>query len=67
VDNYQGVKLSVADRSTAEDPYSPRYTATEIGAGAQVLFVGADIGIDPFEIVDLVTGFLFIDLRNDDY
>jgi hypothetical protein len=67
VDNYQGIKLSVADRSTADDPYSPRYSPTEIGAGVHLFLPGVDVGIDPFEVLDLVTGFLFIDLRKDDY
>lgn len=66
VDNYEGIKLSVADRSTSDDS-SPRYSRTEIGAGAHVLLPGVDIGIDPIEVLDFATGFLLIDLRKDDY
>lgn len=38
----------------------------EIKIGAHILLVGADVGIRPVDILDVVTGFFFIDLNNDD-
>jgi hypothetical protein len=29
--------------------------------------IGLDVGLDPFEVLDLATGLLLIDLRDDDY
>ena len=34
--------------------------------GVQVLIVGADAGVEPLELLDLVTGIFLIDLRADD-
>lgn len=59
IDNYAGLSFSFLG-------FTPEYSPTEIGAGCQLFLVGADIGVDPIEIVDLALGFLFIDLRGDD-
>ena len=60
-----GVQVSIAD-VTAEDDVGPDYGPAEIGLGAQVLIVGVDAGVEPLELLDLVTGLFFIDLRADD-
>jgi hypothetical protein len=65
IENYGGISVSVAD-GAAGGPFSPNYSSTEIEAGFQLLIIGLDIGIDPLEVLDLATGFLFIDLRGDD-
>lgn len=65
VESRSGVQVSLADASETGGA-GPDYGPAEFGAGAQALVVGLDVGIDPVEIVDLLTGFLFIDLRNDD-
>ncbi len=44
----------------------PDYGYGEVGAGFQALFLGVDVGVDPVEALDLVLGFLFIDLTGDD-
>jgi len=61
-----GIAVSVADVTTPDAVVGPGYSFTEIGASAQAILVGFDVGIDPIEALDLVTGFLFIDLRGDD-
>ncbi len=66
VDQKAGIQVSVADRTTQGDD-GPRYSSTEVGAGFQALLVGVDLGLDPVEVLDLVTGLLLIDLRGDDY
>jgi hypothetical protein len=65
IENYGGISVSVAD-GTSEGPFSPNYSSTEIEAGFQALILGVDVGIDPYEILDLAAGFFFIDLRGDD-
>ena len=44
----------------------PHYGAVEVGLGLQAVLVGFDLGIDVWEIVDLVTGIVFIDPVEDD-
>jgi hypothetical protein len=60
-----GVQASVLDATTSVGP-GPDYSTTEIGAGVQAAIIGVDVGIDPVEIADLLAGFFFLDLRNDD-
>ncbi|MFA6294405.1 MAG: hypothetical protein WC637_21625 [Victivallales bacterium] len=60
-----GVQASVIDASAAGG-VGPDYGPAEIGAGLQILIIGLDIGVDPFEMADLLTGFFLVDLRNDD-
>jgi hypothetical protein len=60
-----GIQASLAD-ATIEGPIGPDYGPTEIGAGVQALLVGVDVGVEPLDMLDLLTGFLFIDLRDDD-
>ena len=38
-----------------------------VGAEVTVLPVGVSIGIHPVEILDAALGFLFIDIKKDDY
>jgi len=60
-----GAQVSVVD-ATAEGNIGPDYGVAEIGLGAQALIVGVDVGVDPLELLDFVTGIFFIDLRGDD-
>jgi len=65
-DSMSGAQLIVV-QSTSEGKQAPGYAPDEVGAGVQLGIVGADAGVAPIEVLDLVAGFLFIDLRNDDY
>ncbi|MBC2715402.1 MAG: hypothetical protein HF978_08845 [Desulfobacteraceae bacterium] len=65
IENYSGMGVSFLD-TTGNGSFSPNYSPTEIGASFQLLIVGADIGVDPVEVLDLATGFIFIDIRGDD-
>jgi len=38
----------------------------EVKVGIHFILVGADVGIRPVDILDLVTGFFFIDINDDD-
>jgi hypothetical protein len=65
-ESYAGADIGVLERS-AESEYSPGYGPSEVGAGVHLAIVGLDVGVSPLEIVDLVAGLLFLDLRDDDY
>ena len=65
IESRSGVQASIAD-VTAEGGVGPDYGPAEIGFGVQILVVGADAGVEPLELLDLVTGLFLIDLRADD-
>jgi hypothetical protein len=64
-ENDHGVEVSVVDASSGFG-FDPGYTATEFGLGFQAAILGIDLGIDPFEIVDLAAGLVLLDPRGDD-
>lgn len=45
----------------------PEYSPTEFGLSLQALVVGVDIGIDPVEFLDLISGLVMFDARKDDF
>jgi hypothetical protein len=63
---YSGVSLSVAEASF-ETGYEPDYSPSEVGIGFQLLILGIDVGIDPLEVGDLISGLVGIDLVGDDF
>ncbi len=64
-ENDHGVEVSVVDASSGFG-FGPGYGATEFGAGFQAAILGIDLGIDPFEILDLAAGLVLLDPRGDD-
>lgn len=61
----KGIKLLGVD-ATDDLPHEPGYSPTEINAGFQVLVVGGEIGFDPVELGDFISGFIMHDPRGDD-
>jgi hypothetical protein len=61
-----GAEISVVD-ATIEGGMSPDYGMTEFGFGFQAFLFGVDVGVDPFEILDFVVGFLTFDPMDDDF
>ena len=61
----KGIILMGVD-ATDDTDYPPRHAPVEIQIGAQALIIGADVGIDFWEIGDFFTGLVLIDLRKDD-
>jgi len=61
-----GVEVSVADGTTG-GATDPNYGMVEFGADAQILIVGFAVGVEPFEVLDFVLGFLTIDFAEDDF
>ena len=66
LESKSGAELSVAD-ATVDGSMDPNYGLAEFGVDFQALIVGAAVGVDPFEVLDLVLGLLTIDLAEDDY
>lgn len=46
---------------------SPTYGVGEIGGGGMLWLVGADIGVDVYELADFAAGFALVDFAKDDY
>ena len=65
LESRSGIQVSVAD-GTADTNIGPDYGPTEIGVGVHLLIIGLDVGVEPLELLDFVTGLVFIDLRDDD-
>jgi hypothetical protein len=58
-----GAQVSLADVSAG----GPYYGPLEVGFEIQPLLVGVNVGVGIWEIVDFITGFVFIDLQDDDF
>jgi hypothetical protein len=65
MDSKNGAEISIIDAS-AEAGDEPQYGIAEFGIGAQVLIIGADVGVDPWEAVDFLAGIITIDPVHDD-
>lgn len=65
-ENLKGVVIAGVD-ATDDTSCGPDYGQSEIAAGAHLLIVGAEAGIDPAEICDFISGFFFLDLGRDDF
>ena len=65
MENYAGADISVFGVSTKG--FGPNYGMAEIGVGVQAGSPGLDVGLDPLEALDLLLGFVFVDLQDDDF
>ncbi len=61
-----GARLLITG-DTTQGENSPGYAPDEFGAGAQLGLLGADAGVSPVELLDLLGGFFLIDIRGDDF
>jgi hypothetical protein len=64
-----GLEISFLDLTpdTDDAKHTPHYGPAEIGAGLQLVIVGVDVGVEPYELLDFVAGLVTIDLRDDDF
>ncbi len=67
LESFAGVEVSVADLTQEEDDHAPHYGLAEFGAGFQLLIIGIDIGVEPFEAFDFLAGIFLFDPIGDDY
>ena len=66
LESKSGAEVSVAD-VTLEAGLGPDYGMAEAGLGFQFALVGVDVGVDPFEILDLIVGLFTFDPMDDDF
>lgn len=65
LESHNGASVSVVD-ATVDGGIGPDYSPSEIGLGFQLGVIGLDFGLDPVEGVDLLTGLVTLDIRDDD-
>jgi hypothetical protein len=58
-----GAQVSVADLAKSGAYYGP----LEVGLETQLFLIGPNVGVAPWELVDCLLGFFFIDLQGDDF
>jgi hypothetical protein len=58
-----GAQASIVDASSG----TPHYDFLEVGFETQLFLLGLNVGIGGIEILDFFTGFVFIDLMDDDF
>ena len=58
-----GAQVSVVDLAKSGAYYGP----LEIGLEFQLFLIGPNVGVAPYELVDCLLGFFFIDIQNDDF
>src|SRR5262245_51506207 len=67
LETYAGLEVSLLEAGSEDEGTGPRYGPTEVGAGAQALLVGIDVGVEPYDALDFLAGILFLDPRGDDF
>ena len=65
IESRAGAEVSIIDASTGVGT-APDYGYLECGLGFQVLIIGIDIGVDPWELVDFALGIVTLDPEGDD-
>ena len=58
-----GAQVSVVDLAKSGAYYGP----LEIGLEFQLLIIGPNVGIAPYELIDCLLGFFMIDIQKDDF
>lgn len=66
LEEWKGIVLFGVD-ATDETSHGPDYQNSEIGVGVHLGLLGADVGVDPVDLWDLVAGFFFLDPKGDDW
>ncbi|MBL8897657.1 MAG: hypothetical protein JNM84_08515 [Planctomycetes bacterium] len=64
IENFSGAEVSVVNGTRAGNVF---YGLAEIGGGGQLLLLGGEFGVEPWELVDLVVGLVTLDPVGDDF
>ena len=67
LEDNSGPSLAPTKESKEETEKRPYYGPTEIGAEAQAVIVGVNVGVEPLEALDFLAGIIFVDLKGDDF
>jgi hypothetical protein len=64
LEDFAGAEISVVNGTRAGNVH---YGLGEIGGGGQLLILGGEFGVDPWELVDFVVGLVTVDPVGDDF
>jgi hypothetical protein len=65
---YEGKSgVDVGPIAVSSSAQAPLYGVGEVGAGVQVYMIGAEAGVDFYELVDFFAGFALVDFARDDF
>lgn len=64
IESFAGAEISVVDNGRVGNVY---YGLGEIGAGTQLLILGLEAGVDPWEVLDFIVGLVTVDVAKDDF
>lgn len=64
LENFAGAEISVVNGTRAGNVH---YGLAEIGLGGQLLILGGEAGVDPWELVDFIVGLVTADPVGDDF
>jgi len=67
VETLATVEVSAAEAGSDEGRFGPQYGPLEVGAGAQLAIIGLDIGVEPYDALDLLAGIFLFDPKGDDF
>jgi hypothetical protein len=59
--------VDVGPIGMSSNSQAPNYGVGEIGAGVQVYLLGAEAGVDVYELADFFAGFALVDFARDDF
>ena len=59
--------VGVGPLALKADPGGWYRSSTDVRVGVHAAIVGAHVAVEPVEILDAVLGFLFIDIKGDDF
>jgi hypothetical protein len=66
LESHSGIGASLLDFAP-DGRGGPQYSPTEVEIGGQLLILGIDVGVDAYEVFDLLAGLILFDPRNDDF
>ena len=59
--------LEVGPARAGSGSHAPVYGVGEVGAGGMLYIVGAEVGVDLYELADFLAGFALVDFAHDDF
>ncbi len=68
IENYAGIEVSVIEVGSDESGrFAPQYGPLEVGFGTQLIVLGFDLGVEPYDVLDFGLGLLTLDPKGDDF
>ena len=61
------VEVSVLEAGNDEGRFGPQYGPAEVGLGTQLGIIGFDVGVEPYDVLDLAAGIFTFDPKGDDF